>query len=158
MDIRVTETTAEDLTALWNIVSQYPSYFDDTADIKTEKEFKRWFTRNVRLSLTGRKDKQIIGCGYIDMLVNSVGRINIFLKKKSMSPSLSLSVTENSLEYFFKQKDIGMLYAIVRRNNRACLALIKKLGFKISEVLKDFETIDGLKVDCLLATKMGGKT
>lgn len=71
-----------------------------------------------------------------------------------MTPELSRGMAKYCLPYFFETLDIGMLYGSVHVDNRACIRLLKHLGFKMDTVLKNYEIINGKLTDCFLATKM----
>lgn len=71
-----------------------------------------------------------------------------------MTPALSHGMMAHCLPYFFETLDVGMLYGTVHVRNRACIRLLKYLGFKMDTVLKNYEIINGKLTDCVLATKM----
>lgn len=150
--IEVVPTKSSHLLELWSIFQSYPDYFDDTCKINTFKEFKKQYKQNVISSLTGIKDGEVIGCAYIDNIHKSLGNINIIIKRKTINPVLTVALLKNFIPYLFKKHNLKMLYAITRVNNLACLRLLKNTGFKITETLKDHEILNGIKIDCVIAS------
>lgn len=143
------------LFGLWILIQTYENYFDDTLQIKTFKDFKRWFGEKVIDGLVGVSIEtgEIIGCAYIDNLENNNGRLNVFMKWKAMDFSDMINLFKEYLGFFLDKHNLKMLYGVVRVDNKACIQILKRLNFKINtDILTAHEYVNNKPIDCLIAT------
>ena len=139
---------------LWEIIQSYPDYFNDSVKMETIADFKDWLKRDVIDCLVGIKDNEVIGCGYINSMHNNLAEINIFVKRKSIVLKGIIPVLGLCLHDLVTKHSLKMIYAVVRVDNRASIRLMKAVGFKIVDTLKNYEQVKGKDYDCLLGIIM----
>lgn len=146
------------LPELWKILADYPEYFDDTMNIKSLDDLNTWFAANVIEGIVAiDKNNSLAGCGYLDLIHNRLGRLNIIFKKKVIPMKLILNILVDKLNYFVDKYNLDMIYGVTRTDNRACLMVLSYLGFLKSDYLPDHELINGVYKDCWLMTFMKHK-
>ena len=150
MNVIIVPLVNKHLPEIWEFVPD--DYFDDNMNIETFDNFKRWFRLNVKDGLTGLKGEEVIGCAYLDAIHDSLGRINILIKRKSLAPQETISIVKKYLPHFFLIHNLKGMYAIIRKNNYASLSLVKKIGFKIGKTLKNQEKVKNILTDCVIAS------
>lgn len=150
----IEKTSYSDLFQIWKIIESNKNFFDDILNIKTLKDFKEWYNVNVIAGIVGIniKNGEVIGCGYLTSLENRNACISLFMKRKAIPFPVAIDLYKKYMNYFIDKYDLKMIYAIVPINNKACLQLLKILGFKIVDTLKSHVTVNGKKIDCFLAT------
>ena len=150
IDFRISPLKDEHLPQLWGIIQGY-DYFDDIVKMDTLEDFKMWMKKNVVEGLVGIKGDEIIGCGYLSNIHKGLGEINIFVKRRSIKQNKLVSVIKDYLMYFFIGCNLRMIYGIVRKDNKACLRLMQKVGFKTTTVMEKHERIKNVWKDCIMA-------
>lgn len=155
-DIEIVPTEGNHIPDFWKILQSYPDFFCDDAGVKTEDDFVKWFKEHSIDSLTAIKDNQIIGAGYLDDIyffaTDPLASINIFIKKRSISPKDTAPMMKVALPYFFQKHNLKMIYGITRINNRACLNLLKMIGLKITGTLKKHKKVKGVLTDYVMSS------
>ena len=146
------------LPVLWEMIKSYPNYFDDTMNIKNLQDFQKWFISSVIDGMVFVNNKIIVGCGYIDNIHNGLARINLFKKRKGIEFYKIFPYYKQYRKYFICKHNIKMLYAIARVDNLASLQLLKLLDFKIADILKEHEIVNGQPIDCIMAIYMEKKS
>jgi L-amino acid N-acyltransferase YncA len=149
-DIKLIPLKDEHLPYLWNILQTYENYFDDTVKMNTLQDFYKWMKENIVEGLVGIRDKEILGCGYLESIENNMGCISLFSKRHSIYLLKMIEFLKDALLYFFVKYNLVFIYAIVRYNNRAIIRLLKGLGFGGMQNLPKHEKVNGEFIDCKL--------
>lgn len=143
-----------DIPELWQIVKEYPDYFDDGMKIKNLNNFRQWVNDKVIEGVVVWSDGRIAGFGYIDDIYNSFGRVGIFTKRKSLSNNNTVELSKSIIPYLFEAHNLKMLYGIVRVKNLACIKYLKRIGFKVTGVLKNHVKFNNIETDCVIASML----
>ena len=136
---------------LWRILRNYPEYFDD--NLKCETRTLKGFALYMRgkPGLVGINGNEVIGCSYLSEIYNDFGEINIFVKRRSVRNDELLAIVKDNIKYFFNEFNLKMIYALTRIDNKSCMRMMKYVGMKPMNVMKDYEIVDGKKKDCLMS-------
>lgn len=141
---------------LWKIVGGCSGYFDDMMGIRSFDDFLRWYRDKVIDGLVGVVGGVVVICGYIDAVHNGMGRINIVMRRKSVPLDRVIEILRDGIEVFIKRHGLKMLYGVVRENNKACLYLLKRVKFKITDTLYNLEIVNQKVHNCYLVTYIPG--
>lgn len=152
MEVKIEKLSENHLFELWDIIKEYPNYFEDGINIKSCRDLVFWYKKAVVGGVVGIKDGRIIGCGYLDYMYHGMGSINLFMRRKAVSLPESISVFRKCIEYFTREYNLNLLYGVIRETNKACLYISKALGFTTEDSYDGFEMVNGEKVPCILVT------
>lgn len=153
--IKVLALQDSHIVELWKMIKD-TDYFVDDSGVETIDDFKNYLSKMTEPRV-GMKDDEVVGCAYLERLYNGLGCISIFTKRRILKPIELVEILSTGMKYYFNKYNLKMLYAVIRSNNKACLRLVQKVGFIISDRLKDHETVKGIKYDNILVTLMRGK-
>lgn len=150
--VEVVPTTKDHLPALWDILKGWPGFLED-GDPTTYKQFERWWGRTVVSGLTGLDKGKVVGCGFLDGIYEPVyATIVVFKKKGYLNPKMISAIMKDALPYFFHKHDIASLRVFVRKDYKASLSLLKRLGFKKEGKMRRYKKINGIWHDYVVAS------
>lgn len=152
--INIKQLENEHIEALWEIIKEYPDYFNDSVCMNTVEDFKEWLKRDVIDCYVGIRNNEVIGCGYINSLHDGLAEINIFAKKHIIWVNSIIEALKGCLIAIASKHSLKMIYAIVRTDNKASIRLMRAVGFKFVDELKGYEKINGRVYDCIMGIVM----
>ncbi len=150
-DIHFSSTIQGDIKSLYEILKEYPDFFDDSVDIDTYSKFETLFYKIVKDSLTLTKNNEVVGCIYLDTLDDKFATYNIIFKRRSIHPKHTSAIVLMSLQHFFEKHNVVMIGSIIRVNNFAVLRVAKQIGAVITGYIPKYEKIKGQLFDCVYA-------
>jgi RimJ/RimL family protein N-acetyltransferase len=150
-NIHLTPTKEGDVHRFYEMLQDYPDFYDDSIQLNSLYEFCKLFDDIVKDSLTLKKGDEVVGWIYLDTLDEKFATYNILFKRRSVDPSYTPSVATEALRYFFNKHDVKMIGGIVRVNNFAALRGLKQVGAVITGYMPKHENINGEPIDCVYA-------
>ncbi|KKN04243.1 hypothetical protein LCGC14_1099340 [marine sediment metagenome] len=147
-NIALIPTIPDHLPFLWEILQGYPNYFADDMKIKTWEDFID-LSQNVKDSLTVTRDGITVGCIYLDNAFDDFAEINILIKRRTVMPTLTPTLSRKTLKYFFIKHNLKMIIGVIRENNHAAINLMNIAGGIVTDYLPKCEKVGGLWYNCV---------
>jgi len=153
--VEIVPTTEEHLSSFWEILSEWPDMWADKERVTGEVEFRVWWDRTALDSLTGIdiKTGRIVGGGYLDKIYPGYwAAINIFKRKGYLNPKMIAAVVKTGIPYFFERHDIIKLQGYTRKENKAAIRLLKRVGLKVDGILRSQAKVNGVWADYVVSS------
>lgn len=156
--IEIKETLNEHLPYLWEIIEEHGTgkFFPDNSHPKTLKGFIAWWKINVTgMSLTGLLDGIPVGVGYLHSVYRGyTASICIWKKKGLYSSSLVAEIMNSAITRLYDSAELHKITGIVRTDNKACLRLLKLIGFKVDGKIRHHNKVGGKWQDYYLVSML----
>ena len=142
--VNIVPTINEHLPAFWEILKDWPDFWDEKRLVRTEEEFMIWWKSTVKDSLTGLDQNNPVGCGYLDHIFPGYyATVNIFKQKGYLNPRMVAAIMKHALPYFFEKYNLEKIVGITPAHHKACIRLLKRIGLKITGILQHHSRING---------------
>ena len=151
-NIDIVPTINEHIPFLWEIVNEWPEFWDKNSPIDYETFINYWKS-NIIDSLTVLDNGKVVMCGCLDNVFEPVYATAIAFKRKGYAtPQKIAEIAKEGVKWFFKRHNIEVLRVFIRKNHPSSIKLVQAIGFSYEGVFRHWKQINGKWIDFVCAS------
>jgi len=157
-NIKIVPTTDDHLPALWDILKEWPEFWEGDAPVSYD-HFVAFWKMSIVDSLSGFDNGELVMCGCLDHLFIPVYATIMTVKKKGWgSPGQVIDMARKGIKMFFDKYNIEALRVFIKEDHPSSIKMVKNIGFSYEGMFRHWKKINGVWTDFICASILRGET